>query len=55
VYKLKWQGSSSLRGNYLPADWLFLLVSVLPEAFLTLVRCHFVLLSFLSAWHIGMF
>lgn len=32
---------------------LFLLVSVLPEALLTLVRCHFVLLSFLSARHMN--
>jgi len=30
---------------------LLLLVSVLSETLLTLVRCHFVLLSFLTAWH----
>jgi hypothetical protein len=30
---------------------LFLLMSVLSETLLTLVRRHFVLLSFLTAWH----
>jgi hypothetical protein len=30
---------------------LFLLMSVFSETLLALVRCHFVLLSFLSAWH----
>ena len=30
---------------------LLLLMSVLPQALFTLVGCHFVLLSFLSAWH----
>jgi hypothetical protein len=30
---------------------LFLLMSVLSKTLLTLVRCHFVLLSFLTAWH----
>lgn len=30
---------------------LFLLMPVFSETLLTLVRCHFVLLSFLTAWH----
>lgn len=34
-------------------DGLFLLMSVLSEALLTLVRGHFVLLSFLSARHMN--
>ena len=47
MYKLKRQDVNQV----LPADELLLLMSVLSEALLTLVRCHFVLLSFLSAWH----
>jgi hypothetical protein len=34
---------------------LLLLMSVLSETLLTLVRCHFVLLSFLTAWHNKLF
>jgi hypothetical protein len=30
---------------------LLLLMSVFSKTLLTLVRCHFVLLSFLTAWH----
>ncbi len=35
------------------ASRLFFLMSVLPETLFTLVRSHFVLLSFLSARHIN--
>ena len=38
---------------YLISYRLFLLVSVLPEALLTLVRSHLVFLSFLSARHMN--
>jgi hypothetical protein len=41
------RGSCCTRGS----KKLFLLMSVLSETLLTLVRSHFVLLSFLSAWH----
>ena len=30
---------------------LFLLMSILSQTLFALVRCHFVLLSFLTAWH----
>ena len=33
------------------AELLFLLVSVLAQAFLTLVRRHLMSLSFFTAWH----
>ena len=45
-----------LKHRTLPPDQgLLLLVSVLSQTLLTLVRCHFVLLSFLTAWHSSVF
>jgi hypothetical protein len=37
--------------TYPASAGLFLLMSVFSKTLLTLVRCHFVLLSFLTAWH----
>ena len=49
VYSLFTEGPEAQ--DLSPDQGLLLLVSVLSQTLLTLVRCHFVLLSFLTAWH----
>ena len=49
MYSLSAGIDSSLES--IPEKVLLLLVSIFSETLLTLVRCHFVLLSFFSAWH----
>ena len=50
IVYLKQQGPA-VAEPYPEHSGLLLLMPVFSKTLLTLVRCHFVLLSFLTAWH----